>query len=44
VKRWRDGTGRLWKTALEGYTKVAEHFKILIPLAVLIDYLRGWLD
>lgn len=45
---WPEEMGRpnaeLWESTIEGYTKVAEHFKKLIPSAVLINYMRGWLD
>lgn len=45
--RWPEDMGRpsaeLWESTMEGYTKVAEKFKKLIPTAVLIDYQRGWL-
>lgn len=34
----------LWEPTMEGYTEIAKEFKKLVPLAVLVDYLRGWLD
>jgi len=45
--RWPEEMRRpnteLWESTMEGYTKVAEQFKKLIPTAVLINYQRGWL-
>ena len=34
----------IWEPIMEGYTEIAKDFKKLIPLAVLVDYMRGWLD
>lgn len=46
--RWpeemRHPNAELWKSTMEGYTKFAEQFKNLIPVHVVINYLRGWLD
>ncbi|GAB7322428.1 hypothetical protein MBLNU13_g03372t3 [Cladosporium sp. NU13] len=46
--RWpeemRRPNAELWESTMEGYPKVAEHFKKLNPPAVLINYVRGWLD
>jgi hypothetical protein len=45
--RWPEEMRRpnteLWESTMEGYTKLAEQFKKLIPTAVLINYQRGWL-
>jgi hypothetical protein len=37
-------SAELWETTMEGYNQVAEEFKKMVPKAVLINYLRGWLD
>ena len=35
---------RALEYTIEGYTKVAEQFKNLIPVPIVINYLRGWLE
>ena len=46
--RWpeemRRPNAELWRSTMEGYTKVSEKSTTLIPLAELANYLRGWLD
>jgi hypothetical protein len=48
TERWpeelRVPSAELWEPTMEGYDKVAEQFKRTVPTAVLINYLRGWLD
>jgi hypothetical protein len=34
----------LWEPTMEGYAEVAKQFKKSVPLDVLGDYLRGWLN
>lgn len=46
--RWpeemRRPNAELWISTIEGYAKVAEQFENLIPVFVVINYLRGWLE
>lgn len=48
IDRWPEDmkhpSAELWESTMEGYDKVAEQFKKMVPTAVLINYLRGWLD
>ena len=39
-----DSTGELWKATMEGYTEFAQRFKRVVPISVLVNYQRGWLD
>ena len=40
----RHPNAELWQSTMEGYTKFAEQFKIIVPVPTVINYLRGWLD